>query len=197
MNPIDLVPFAEHSQKLPGKFLAPVAKKEHVPTWKIFAAHFIDFGTTFIATSVMTVLFSHSIKMILVTRSLQTTFNQMQINGLAAPILPLMLFTYFFFSYFMNHGQTYGMFLVKGRVDMQSKSFMEAFRWAAHSMILCLSCGISFLFSKAKWQGYKGHDYLYQDLLTYRESNAINLLARVDEFAVEEVVQEENWANAA
>lgn len=198
MNPIDLVPFAEHSQKLPGKFLAPLTAKESVPTWKILASHFIDFTLTFVATSVITMLFSQSVKGILLTRSLRMAFSEKDVAALAGPLLPLMLFSYFFFSYFMNHGQTAGMMLFKRRVNMKSKSFYEAALWASHSLILCLSCGLSYLAGKAKWKNIKGHDYLYQDLVSFKEVQAINLLSKVDEFAVETKEEtEHDWAKAA
>jgi hypothetical protein len=197
MNPIDLIPFAEHSQKLPGKFLAPIAKQEKVSTWKILASHFIDFGLTFVATSVMTMLFSHSIKSILVTRSLQIAFSEKNIASLAAPLVPLMLFSYFFFSYFMNHGQTIGMMLFKRRIAMQSKSFYEAAKWAAHSLFLVMTCGLSYVVGKSKWQNIKNQDYLYQDLISYKEFHTINLLSRIDDFAEMEEVVEEEWIKAA
>lgn len=196
MNPIDLIPFAEHSQKLPGKFLAPIQLKEKGSTWKIMASHFIDFILTFTATSVMTMLFSHSVKMVFVTRSLRMAFSEKEISSLAGPLLPLMIFSYFFFSYFMNHGQTPGMMLFKLRVNMKSKSFLQAAVWAAHSLFLSLSCGLSYFVGKAKWQNVKGHDYLYQDLVSYKEFRPVNLLSKVDEFNVVEEVQED-WAKAA
>lgn len=197
MNPIDLIPFAEHSQKLPGKYLAPIAKKEKSSTWKILASHFIDFGLTFVATSVMTMLFSHSIKSVLVTKSLRVAFSEKSVAALSAPLIPLMLFTYLFFSYFMNHGQTVGMMLIKRRVEMKSKSFYEAAKWAAHSLILIMTCGLSYFVGKTKWQSMKGQDYLYQDLISYKEFRPVNLLSKIEEFkAVEEVV-EEDWAKAA
>lgn len=197
MNPIDLIPFAEHSQRLPGKYLAPISKKEKVSSWKIFASHFIDFGLTFVATSAMTMLFSHSVKSVLVTRSLRIAFSEKDVAALAGPLIPLMLFSYFFFSYFMNHGQTVGMMLFKRRVDMQSQSFYEAAKWAAYSLFLVMTCGLSYLVGKAKWQNIKAHDYLYHDLVSYKEFQPVNLLSKIEEFeAVEEVV-EEDWAKAA
>ena len=198
MNSIDLIPFAEHSQKLPGKYLAPVAKEEKVSTWKILASHLIDFSLTFVATSVMTMLFSHSVKSVLVTRSLRIAFSEKDVAALAGPLIPLMLFSYFFFSYFMNHGQTVGMMVFKRRITMQSNSFYEAAKWAAYSLFLVMTCGLSYLVGKAKWQNIKNQDYLYQDLVSYKEVQAINLLSKIDEFeAAKEVVAEEDWSKAA
>ncbi len=196
MNPIDLVPFAEHSQKIPKTFLAPIASKESVSSWKIVGSHFVDFSITFALTSSMTALFSHSVKTVLVTRSLRIAFEESAIAALAAPVLPLMLFSYFFFCYFMNHGQTLGMMMFKRRVELKSKSFASAARWAAHSLILCLSCGLSYFFGKEKWENIKGHDYLYQHLVSFREIQPIILLSQTDSFAEDEVVQEE-WKKAA
>lgn len=197
MNPIDLIPFAEHSQKLPGKYLAPIARNEKASTWKILASHSVDFGLTFIATSVMTLFFSQSVKTVLVTRSLRMAFSEKDVSSLAGPLIPLMVFSYFFFSYFMNHGQTLGMMLFKRRVDMQSKSFFEAAKWAAYSFFLVMTCGLSYIVGKSKWQNIKGHDYLYEDLVKYRDVAPINLLSKIEEFKVSEEVIEEELAKVA
>jgi hypothetical protein len=195
MKPIDLVLFAENSRKLPGHFLAPESENKSVPTWKVLAAHLVDFFTVCILTSSISSLFNLSIKNILVTRSLRIAFSHVNVMSFVGPLLPLMLFSYFFFSYFMNHGQTYGMLLLKRRIEMKSKSFKESFKWATHSLLLCISWGITFLFEKSKWQKLKGHDYLYQELLTHKETHEIYLLSRVDKLA--KVIESEDWSKAA
>jgi hypothetical protein len=43
MNPINLVDYATHSQKIPTKFLHVQVKKTEVRSWKILLSHLIDF----------------------------------------------------------------------------------------------------------------------------------------------------------
>lgn len=196
MKQIDLVDFAQHSQKLPGKFLAPVKAENHIPTWKIFAAHLFDFGAVFTMTSVMGGMFNQSVKMVLVTKSLTAAFSDLTVMSLAFSFFPLMVFSYFFFSYFMNHGQTMGMMFLKKRIEMESKSFSDALRWAAFSLLLCFTGGLAFTVTKKFWQSFKGHDYLYADLMVEKQLSPINLLSEVDKFE-EERFEEKNYARAA
>lgn len=196
MKQIDLVQFAEHSQKLPGKFLTPVQKKEQVSTARLLTAHMFDFGAVFVMTSVMGGMFNQSVKMILVSKSLNAAFSELTVMSLAFSFLPMIVFSYFFFSYFMNHGQTFGMMVMKKRIEMESKSFSESLRWAAFSLMLCFSGGLSYFITKPFWRSFKGHDYLYSELMTEKQFAPINLLSEIDKFE-EEKFEEENYARAA
>lgn len=196
MKLIDLVVFAEHSQKLPSQLLEPqIPKKES--SWKILAAHFIDLIVVFMFTNIMLAIFAKSVEMILITERLQSAFKLEKILHLSEPLLPMTLFSYFFFSYFMNHGQTYGMFLLKKRVELKSKSFRECFSWALHSSLVCFSCGLTYLLKRSKWNRFKGHDYLYQGLIDVKEGPSIDLMARVEEFDNEKKEEMMYWPRAA
>lgn len=169
MNPIDLIQFAEHSQRLPTSFLFHEEEIRITPSWKILVAHIIDFSLVVTASSIMRILYENSIYALFVTKNLRHFFKTIDMTSLSGPLLPIMIFSYFFFAYFMNHGQSYGMLILKNRIQMKEKSFFEAIKWASNSCLICLSCGVSFLIFKKKWQALKGHDYLYQALISLRD----------------------------
>ena len=194
MTPIDLIPFAENSQKVPKKSLIPrKAKKNKPETLKLLMAHYVDFGAAFIMTSLISAVFSHSLKLYMVTKGLESAYSSVQAQGLFFAIFPLQLFGYFFFSYFLNHGQTPGMFLLKKRIDMNANDFSDAFRWATHSFLLCFSWGLSYLIKPEIWNKLKAHDHLYHDLMSYTDVNVVSPV-RMSE---ENKKSEENWRKAA
>src|SRR5690606_4090240 len=123
MNPINLVSFADHSQRLPRKFLAPTEPVKTNLTWKILSAHFIDFIIAFGTSTFMSVVFGQSVKSLLITRGLRAAFSQHSLMPLEVALLPLILMSYFFICHFMNHGQTVGMIVFKCRVSMKSQDY--------------------------------------------------------------------------
>lgn len=196
MNPINLVDFAEHSQKVPAQLLAPGTKKTEFKLWKVFLGHYLDFAAAVVTTTIMISFFNLSLKSYLVTKGLQRAWSDEVVFSFTASALPAMVFSYFFFSYFMNHGQTWGMHLLKKRISMKEKSFKEAALWACSSMVLCFTCGISYLIQKDKWKNYKSHDYLYDHLMVDRPISPVNLVSAIEEYNKEEA-EEEYWSNAA
>lgn len=197
MNSIDLVKFADHSQKLPSSFLQPVNEKNDFKLWKVFLTHYLDFSAVFVSTAIMASVFNQSLKTLLVSRLLQKAWSDEVIMTFSASMLPFMVFSYFFFSFFLNHGQTWGMFLMKKRIDMKSQSFKEAALWACYSMVLCFTGGLSYLIKKDKWQSYRPHDYLYDNLMVERQLAPMNLLSEIDKFQTEVPHEEEEWSQAA
>lgn len=180
MKLIDLVLFAEHSQKIPDSYLTPhLSHKEK--SWEVLGTHLIDFFIAFTITFIMTAVLTESIQMILVTQGLQKAFKAAESMNFTGRLFPLILFSYFFFSYFMNHGQTVGMHFFKKRIKMRSQSFRDAFSWAMQSFAMCFSCGISYLIKPESWSAIKGHDYLYENLMESKLDYSINLLARAEE----------------
>lgn len=198
MNPIDLKEFAEHSQKLPSEWLHPQSKKSEFKLWKVFFTHYLDFAAAFTTTVMIAAVFNQSLKALVVANSLQKVWKDEIIMSFSASMLPFMVFSYFFFSFFMNHGQTWGMVLMKKRIEMKSQSFKDAGLWACYSMVLCFTGGLSYLIKKEKWQSFKPHDFLYDTLTMEREFAPVNLLSEIDKFNVVEVAhEEEDWAQAA
>lgn len=195
MKIIDLTLFAEHSQKLPSEYLEPKAKKE-TSSWAILAVHLIDFFVAYSITTMMTMLLSQSMGMIMAMSGLEKAFSFTKAMEFSSKLLPLVVFSYFFFSYFFNQGQTVGMRYLKKRVNLPSQSFRQSFIWAFRSFLLCVTGGLSFLFSGTKWNMLESHDYLYEDLLSPKDFSAINLVAIVEELEHQEVEQE-SWQEAA
>lgn len=187
MTPIDLKTFADYSSKIPGTLLAPEAKNKKPSAFKLLFAHGIDFQIVAAMAFVMESVFKISLKGFAMTNRLELAFQFLDKGSLILFFFPLMLFTYFFGCYFLNHGQTLGMYFMKKRVSLQETSFRESALWAANSLALCLSFGMSWVLTKAGWQSFHDHDYLYQELTTYRESKAIDLLPMTLDEEVEEV----------
>ena len=197
MKIIDLVLFAEHSQKLPVKLLSPDTSIKKIDTGKILASHSIDFFLVLTVTSTVTTLFAHSVHLILVTQGLHLAFSKVDLTKLTGSTLPLMLFGYFYFCYFMNHGQTYGMILTKNRIKMNNRNLGHVLRWATDSFLLCFSAGLSFFINKNKWLNFRQDDYLYKDLLTYKDEMQIDLLSRTLEDSIHQETPTKEWKKAA
>lgn len=201
MNPIKLVDYAEHSLKVPSEFLAPQAKKEDVKLWKVFFGHYLDFSAAVVATTMMSTFFNLSLKSFLVTKGLQKIWSDEVVSSFTIGALPSMVFCYFFFSYFFNHGQTWGMHLLKKRVSMNDKSFKEAAMWACSSMVLCFTGGLSYFIMKGKWQNFKANDYLYDHLMVERTLSPVHLVSAIEEYdrleKEENEMEEQNWSRAA
>lgn len=178
MSPIDLIPFAEHSKKLPKKVLSPENKTEPLETWKILTSHFLDFGMAFMLSSSMALVFNLSIKGLLMTRGLRSAFSEATAFKLSMALFPLILFSYFFSSYFLNNGQTYGMYILKKRMEMKSNSLRDSFSWATHSFLLCVTGGISLLAKKDVWKSFRTHDHLYTDLFIHKDYKTMDLVEK-------------------
>lgn len=195
MTPIDLIPYAEHSRKISRKILSPIQTVKPQEVWKILSAHFFDFTMVFLASSFMSTMFNLSVKNLLVTRDLNSIFNEASTFKLAMALMPLTLFTYFFTSYFLNHGQTPGMLLVKKRMEMKASNVRDAFSWATHSFLLCATGGISYSLKKSLWQAFKDHDYLYSELLVHKDHVVMDLIVKIESFQEEDI--QEDWSKAA
>ena len=195
MKLIDLILFAEHSQKLPSSYLEPKIKKE-TSSWNILAIHMMDFTVAYFITNIITLFLTESVSMIMIVSGIEKAFPYNQVMGFSSKLLPLVTFSYFFFLYFMNNGQTVGMRTFKKRVNLPQQSFRESFKWALRSFLLCATGGISFLFSWNKWGELEAHDYLYENLMGPKNFSPINLLAEIEHFEKKEESQEK-WQQAA
>lgn len=195
MKTIDLVFYADRSKKIPSKILSPEII-ERPSSWRILFAHAIDFYFVLLIGSLTSVMYSQSIKMFLVTRSLRLAYSEQALLSFSTSFLPLLTLSYFSFCYFMNHGQTLGMTYVKSRIQMQDKNFYESLKWAMTSVFLCFSLGLSYFMTRDLWARFKWRDYLYQDLVAYKEEMGIDLLARTN-LNSEEIAEKEHTKIAA
>jgi hypothetical protein len=99
---------------------------------------------------------------------------------------------YFFTSYFMNNGQTFGMKVMKVRVSMQAHSLRSAFRWAVMSLSLYFTFGLSLKAGQHVLREHGeicAHDHLWQELMRQKEMAAPDVRTLVPE-PVEEVFVE-------
>jgi len=197
MTPIDLIPFAHYSKKVPPLFLSPNNHKRQFLFLRLIVSHMTDFYLCLVITNFLVMTTSIQIESLLFDSKLASTGDITSTLGFSFLIFPFFLFNYFFFSYFFNDGQTYGMHLTKKRIDQKPKSFNESFKWAAHSMTLCFSFGLSYFWQKSIWNKFRSHDYLYSEFVTYKESSPINLLEKIHEFENEKVIEESDWKVAA
>lgn len=85
----------------------------------------------------------------------------------------------------MNHGQTLGMNYVNSRIQLRDKNFYEALKWAMTSVMLCFSLGLSYFITKQLWTNFKWKDYLYQDLMAYKEEFGIDLISQTNQASSE------------
>lgn len=183
MTEFNLIAFADHSAKIPNQALAPETRTGIFDSWKFFASHLMDFWTVSSIATLSALMFNQSMITMLMTNKIYTAFKAEHIIGLSFLLMPVMLFTYFFFSYFMNHGQSIAMTLLKKRVVMESQNFTQAAQSALQSTLFCLSFGLSYRWQTVFRSQFQGHDYLYHQLMTEKSQDAIDLLKMIDNFS--------------
>lgn len=181
MHQVQLLDYAQHSQKIPTGTLRTSDKPKKIESWKVLSAHFVDFAVTFITLTMIATLFNEYFKTMLVTAHLKSAFSSKHAFNLSTTLLPVFVFANFFFSYFFNHGQTFGMNLVKIRVKMKHGSFRDALKWGLVSMSLCFTCGMSALFFEKVWNEFRSHDYLYEDLMSFKEDQNLQIIDRLED----------------
>lgn len=205
MTPIDLLDYTDSSSNIPQQVLKhSVPKHAEVTTWKILVAHFIDFTSVLMMTFMGAKFLELSLNGYMAGSMLQRSFGQVPFAALVNSSLPLMFMSYFFFSYFFNHGQTYGMYKMNLRIDMPELNFRSAFLWSMFSSALVMTGGLTLLFSRqwAKekgWGTFKGHDHLWVDLMQERVLSPLSLVEisnQVQDKKVEENL-EDDWSQAA
>jgi hypothetical protein len=197
MNQIDLVTFAEHSAKLPEQFLTPGKNADKNHTLKLLSAHMMDFFAIVTIIGMTSAMFAHGVEFFMVTRGLKAALPASLAVTFMSTFVPFSIFNYYFFSYFMNHGQTWGMFMMKKRIDLRNKSFLDSMKWAAYSTLLCLSGGMTYAFMKTKWDVFKSHDHLYHELIAHKEDYSMNILNIAEDQANDVPPEIEEWQRAA
>jgi hypothetical protein len=195
MEPIDLLEYAEHSQKVPQSLLCHSRKV--LPTWKVFAAHLVDFWIVATIAALITYSISSVYDFFFITKALKRAAAADMEFEFFVVSLPFIMFNYFFFSYFLNHGQTCSMFILKSRIKLDSKGFIGALKWASRSSILCLSCGLSFMIGGRRWKEMKEHDYLYRELEANIDLKTIHLINRINVQNSQETSEISDWKKAA
>ena len=179
MKSIDLVLFADYSQKLTGEMLAStVTPTEQNKTAKFLSAHFIDFVIGLCVSSAISQSFTASVNLLLQAKVMSSSFSMHHSAAFTSMTFPLVLLSYFSFFYLLNHGQTWGMYFMKSRLTVEQGNLWSALKWGCYSFSICFSGGISLLLLqtvKVK-EVFQVHDYLYSELMTHRELQVINLV---------------------
>lgn len=206
MTPIDLVDYTRSSRKVSSEVLKiSVPRPEmKISTWRILAAYIYDFAVVMAFTFLMSAVFEMAFQNLMMTKALDKAFNSIPFHTLTATLLPLMFGSYFFFSYFFNHGQTAGMKMFKARIEMPQLSFRASLLWAMFSASVMMTAGFSFILAykwmqDKGWGQVKGHDHLYQWLMMERTLSPVNLVELTMATAAVEVQedQEETYLRAA
>ena len=101
-------------------------------------------------------------KILLVTSKLQSLSLQISPTPILMMSFPFVLGCYFFFSYFFNGGQSYGMRVAKVRTALVDHDFVGSLQEAINSLKTVFTLGFYA-------QNYQPQDHLYQLLLIQRD----------------------------
>jgi hypothetical protein len=179
MTPIDLIDYT-HSKKIPSALLSQNSVEAiDIKSSKIIAAYFIDFMTITTISVMASAFLILSFNSWMVTSSLENAFEAIEFSSIIINFLPLMFMSYFFFSFFFNHGQTWGMNKMNHRIEMKEMSFRSSLVWAMFSTTLMMTGGLSFLFTynwmkDKNFGAFKKHDHLYFELMQERNVVTVN-----------------------
>lgn len=192
MHLIDLRNYADHSVKIPFAALNSYQTKKKLSVWKLILAYWIDASVVLSITLLTSMMFSAFNSLIMTSKSMQkvtgTDFSSFTF------IFSVLMVSYYFFSFFLNHGQSAGLYAIKTRIRMHDKSFISALKWSLFSAVNCLTGGfISIYFESSKW--LVDHDYLYSELLLDKNIHSVNLLERTKSHEIQEF--EEAYRQAA
>ncbi len=186
MAPFNLSDFAVKEIKIPSSGLRPAQEKNYLG--KYLTAHFLDFWALFWINAVATFFFKSTLQSFMSTRSLNDAWDGVNFSPVAGFTFMAFTFTYFFASYFMNHGQTAGMKIMKCRVRMKEHSFSESLRWTLKSIATYATFG---LVSKRFAAQVAPHDHLWHELVAQKE------MAAPDVRTLTPAVEEEHFVEAA
>ena len=205
MTEIDLFDYTNMKKKMPSSVLdhVPVAKGE-IPSWKIVTAYFFDFMGISTITIMVAGFIKISFNSFMVTSSLQNAFEKIPFTTLTVNFLPLIFMSYFFFSFFFNQGQSWGMSAMKNRIEMKEMNFRSSLLWAMFSSAVMMTGGLSFLFTynwmqKKNWGGFKEQDHLYTELTREKFYAPVDLFEMTCNMNKSDTVEEqdESYSQAA
>jgi hypothetical protein len=115
-------------------------------------------------TNIVTGALKGPMKAFMTTESLRDAWADINFSPLKAFTWLTLGFAYFFCSYYMNEGQTYGMRKMKLRISMKAHSARSSLRWAMKTMSL-------WTLLKGK-EAFVAHDHLWHELVRQKEMAA-------------------------
>ena len=182
MNPVDLVDYTNKKNKIPSHNLIHRPSKESVMrTWKIIGAYILDSMAVMSVTSVLFSVLEMYFASFMVGKTLTIAFNRIPFSYLSMGLMPLLLTSYYFFSYFFNDGQTWGNHVFKNRIQIPQIHLRSSLIWALFSTTVTMSFGLSYfvLYNWMEKRGFgkvKQHDHLYESLMLERSLSPVNLV---------------------
>jgi uncharacterized RDD family membrane protein YckC len=187
MAPYNLSDLAVKEIKLQKSHLTPAHEETH--NGKFLMAHFVDFWTVFWASTMMTGIFKTSTLTFMNSHILEQSWTNVSYVSFRMFAATLVGMTYFFMSYYMNNGQTFGMKLMKCRISMNSFCARSSFRWAVMSLSLYFTLGLSFKKGTSMLANFgkiASHDHLWQELMRQKEISAPDVRSLERETEVEQ-----------
>ena len=162
-------------QKLsPSETQSPIGWKQ------IIAAHFIDFWMVLGASAWMKFMMTMFFSSYMISPTMRRSFAELDSVMVTACVFPIILTSYFYFSFFFNQGQTFGMNRMKIRMAMREHDFIDSYKWSVYSMKVAMTFGIFTFF--AKHQPYKAHDYLYENMMVEKDWAAPSLVQAIETY---------------
>ena len=202
MSSIDLLVFTNTSKKIPKNLLSEKSYSRQINLMHILMTHFLDLMMIYQATLMTSVIYQLSFKSLMVSAQLIQAFSGISYLPLTLAMTPMITFSYYFFSFFFNHGQTWGMHSVKSRINMREQSFRDAFFWAAKLTTMTLTGSFIFMviypqFKKWAQKHYMPHDHLYGSLMGQNSASPIHLLKEIDQFHQNDAEDVRDYPQAA
>lgn len=164
-----------HSEKLSpealGHGVSPVAK------YKILLAHIMDLFAVCMTTVLINALLDTQFGQFVMTKNLQLAWKKTSSDPTTLITLSVVFAGYFFFSFFFNQGQTWGMHQMKIRYPMKGHDFRASFQRMLSSTALYFSMGL-LIGSIQKF--FSRQDHLYHSLIQPRELPARSLVEAIE-----------------
>ena len=202
MSSVDLLTFTNTKKKIPKNMLAEKTYPTRVKLTHIVMTHFLDLIMVYQATLITSFIYQISLKTLMVSDQLIEAYSGISFLTLTLATTPIITFSYYFFSFFFNHGQTWGMHSVKSRIKMQEHSFRDSFYWATKLTVMSLTGSFILMVIYPKFKNwaqkhFMPHDHLYGSLMTQTAASPIHLLKEIDLFHQIEAEDVTDYSRAA
>lgn len=185
MTMIDLLDYSEASQKIPSSLLDNSPRNKEINPVKVVFAHYQDFTIVVALTLTIHAGLSFYFEGFLPSWNVKEVY-QSQSSNFSYALFPIILLSYFFFSYLFNDGQSLGLYSNRLRIASKNKGLRSSLMNALRSSLICLTGGLSFFWSPS--MKVASHDYLYRDLLEFKDQHiSLRKLLKARRVVVQEV----------
>lgn len=161
---------------IPKELLTEKLSIPRVAQWSIAKAYFLDLFLVYSTSATVCLFLNLSAETLMMTEGLDRSFAKQSPSETMLFIFPVLFLGYFFFSYFLNDGQTWGLHSSKARMSVRPHSFSDSLRWTMRSVLVYLSFGL--LIPK---DAFQVHDHLYHELVLEKHIFPLNLVNELDE----------------